>query len=113
MRLQGGDGAVVQGHTRPLPRYPGKMIHLVIQQRAITTEQARKLTALQETTTRPHPTACHPSEQLFLERRCPDRGNRCVPRPIVLGTVRVKRQLGPGLTSLITRTPGPLQTLMG
>ncbi len=41
------------------------------------------------------------TEHVFIERRCPDCGKRCVPPPTVIGAVTGKRRFGPGLTSLI------------
>lgn len=41
------------------------------------------------------------TEHVYLERRCPDCGKRCVPRPELDGVVRGRSRLGHGLVSLI------------
>jgi transposase len=41
------------------------------------------------------------TDHVYLERRCPDCGKRCVPGPALDGVVSGQRRLGHGLTSLI------------
>lgn len=60
------------------------------------------------------------TEHVYLERRCPDCGRRCVPPPALTGVVCGQRRLGHGLLSLIAvlreeaRLPfATIQSLLG